>query len=105
MVQHYVDSRPIAFAEMAAALKGLLWFTRTHLHQPTTITLATDSRVVYHTLEKGTGLTLRLSAILQKLYVCTLYEIIKAGHALVVPTYAAKKYQVPWYFFAAHVGC
>jgi hypothetical protein len=26
MVQHYTDRRPIAFAEMAAALKGLLWF-------------------------------------------------------------------------------
>jgi ribonuclease HI len=84
MVQHYTDSRPIAFAEMAAALKGLLWFIRTQLRQPTTITLATDSSTVYYTLEKGTGLTLRSSAILQKLHVSVMYEIIKAGHALVV---------------------
>jgi hypothetical protein len=41
-VQHYVDSRPIAFAEMTEALKGLLWFIRTQLHQPTTITFITD---------------------------------------------------------------
>jgi hypothetical protein len=69
MVQHYVDSHPNAFAEMAEALKGLLWFIKTQLHQPTTITLITDFSTEYYTLQKGTALTLRSSAILQKLYV------------------------------------
>jgi hypothetical protein len=32
----------IAFAEMAAALKGLIWYMRT-LEEPTTVTLYTDS--------------------------------------------------------------
>jgi ribonuclease HI len=84
MAQHYTDHRPIAFAEMAAALKGLIWFMRNHLQQPTTITLATDSSTVYYILQKGTGLTLRSSEILQKLYVTMMYEQIKSGNALVV---------------------
>jgi hypothetical protein len=76
MVQHYTDSRNIAFAEMAAALKGLIWFMTVQLVQATTITLVTDSRNVYYTL--------RSSAILQQLYVKMLYLLIKSGHALVV---------------------
>jgi hypothetical protein len=82
-VQHYVDSRPIAFAEMAAALRGLIWYMQT-LHRPTTVTLCTDSSVVYYTLLKGRGLTLRSSAILQTLYCKMLLLKIKAGHALVL---------------------
>lgn len=66
VAQHYCDSRPIAFAEMATALKGLIWYMQYHLTRPTTITFYTDSSVVYATLVKGTGLTLRSSAILQQ---------------------------------------
>jgi hypothetical protein len=33
MVQHYTDARNIAFAEMVAALKGLIWTITTLLHQ------------------------------------------------------------------------
>jgi hypothetical protein len=38
MVYRYSDARPIAFAEMAAALQGLLWFFE-QLDQQTTVTL------------------------------------------------------------------
>jgi hypothetical protein len=48
------------------------------------ITLLTDSSVVAVTLLKGTGLTLRSSAILQTLYCTMLFYLIKAGHALLV---------------------
>jgi ribonuclease HI len=81
--QEFQDSRPIAFAEMAAALWGLLWCCQHCLTQPTTVTLHTDSSVVYHTIVKGGGLTLRSSALLQNLYI-KLYMIMnKAGHGLV----------------------
>lgn len=83
MVRHYDDVRPIAFAEMAAAIIGLLW-TFTLLQQPTNITLLTDSMVVYHTLSKGTGLTLRASRTLQKLYIKMCLIKIWTGHSLVV---------------------
>jgi ribonuclease HI len=84
LVQHFTTPRNIAWAEMAAALKGLIWCANSQLEQPTTLTLFTDSQVVYHTIVKGTGITLRSSPLLQDLYV-TLYMIFnKAGHSLVV---------------------
>jgi ribonuclease HI len=83
MVQFYSDHRPIAFAEMAAALLGLSWCIQQCLQQPTRITLHTDSMVVYHTLVKGSGWTLRSSALLQKLYVKMYILMNKAGHGLV----------------------
>jgi hypothetical protein len=71
MVQHYeyTDTRQIAFAEMAAALKGLIWRMTTLVQEPTTITLFSDSAIVYHTLVKGTGLTLRALSLLQQIFV------------------------------------
>jgi ribonuclease HI len=84
MVQHFMDSRQITVAEMAAALRGLQWCIQEHLTQPTNITLFTDSVVVYHTLVKGTGLTLRASSLLQDLFVNTWIMKNKAGHGLVV---------------------
>jgi hypothetical protein len=63
--QFYTDIRPIAFAEIAAAISGLLCLMRTQLRRPTTITLCTDSASVYYSLLKGAGLTLRSSPILQ----------------------------------------
>jgi hypothetical protein len=44
-VQHYTDARNIAYAEMAAALKGLIWVMTTILQEPTNITLYTDLSV------------------------------------------------------------
>jgi hypothetical protein len=68
---------------MAAVLKGAIRYMQT-LEQPTAVTLFTDSLVVYHTLVKGTGVTLRRSLILQQLY-ARLYQIkTQAGHGLVV---------------------
>jgi ribonuclease HI len=84
IVQHYTDSRDIAFAEMAAALKGLIWCMTSIVQEPTTITLFTDSSVVYYTLVKETGLTLRASSLLQDLFVHMWYLKNKAGHGLVV---------------------
>jgi hypothetical protein len=84
IVQHYTDTRTIAFTEMAAALRGLLWYIRDVLTEPTTITLYTDSSTVYYTLVKGTGLTLRASPLLQQLFVATWMNKNKAGHGLVV---------------------
>jgi ribonuclease HI len=81
--QQYTDHRPIAYAEMAAALKGLIWCIRHCLHQPTAITLHTDSTIVYHTIVKGGGWTLRSSALVQRLYVQMYIEMNKAGHSLV----------------------
>jgi ribonuclease HI len=82
IVQRYSDRRPIAYAEMAAALQGLLWIYQ-HLHEPTMVTLYTDSSVVYYTLVKGTGQTLCQSLRLQNLY-CNMFKIkIQAGHGLV----------------------
>jgi hypothetical protein len=36
------DVKPIAWAEMAAALVGLIWLMAQHLSQPATITLCID---------------------------------------------------------------
>jgi hypothetical protein len=83
IAQQYTDSRPIAFAEMAAALWGLLWCCQTCLHQPTVLTLHTDSSTVYHTIVKGGGWTPRSSALLQSLYIKMYFEMNKAGHSLV----------------------
>jgi ribonuclease HI len=82
LVQRFTDQRPIAYAEMAAALEGLLWLFR-NLTQPLAITLLTDSSVVYHTLVKGTGVTLRRSLRLQTLFVQAFCNKIQAGHGLV----------------------
>jgi hypothetical protein len=81
--QHFQDSRPIAFAEMAAALWGLMWCFRDCLRQPTALTLHTDSTIVYHTIVKGGGLILRSSALLQNLYIKMYILMNKAGHSLV----------------------
>jgi hypothetical protein len=83
LVSRYTDTRPIAFPEMAAALKGLIWYMRT-LDEPTTITLYTDSSIVYYFFVRGIGVTSRRSLILQQLYY-TMFKIkIQAGHGLVV---------------------
>jgi hypothetical protein len=68
LVQRFTSPRNIAWTEMAAALKGAIWCCTSHLDQPTTLTLFTDSQVVYHTIVKGTGVTLRSSPLLQDLY-------------------------------------
>jgi hypothetical protein len=82
MVQRYTDPRLLAYAEMAAAIQGLHWIF-SHLQQPTMVTLLTDSTIVYYTLVKGTGKTLRQSLRLQNLY-CTMWKIkIQAGHCLI----------------------
>jgi hypothetical protein len=81
--RHYEDVRPIAFAEMAAAIIGLHQFQHT-LRHPTTITLCTNSAVVYHTLLKGTGTTVRYSVLLQNLYIQYYMNKVKSGHGLVV---------------------
>jgi hypothetical protein len=83
MVRYYEDRRPIAFAEMAAAIVGLHQFQRT-LTALTTITLCMDSAVVYHTQNKGTGSTLRYSLLLKNLYVQRMINKLKSGHGLVV---------------------
>jgi hypothetical protein len=54
------------------------------LQEPTTITLYTDSSTVYHTLVKGTGLTLQASPLLQKIFVAMWIMKNKARHGLVV---------------------
>jgi ribonuclease HI len=70
---------------MAAAIKGLIWVFMTILQEPTTITFYTDSSIVFHTIVKGTGLTLRASLLLQRLFV-KMWEIKQnAGHGLLVP--------------------
>jgi hypothetical protein len=63
----YNGRKPIAFAELAAALVGLV-HTANDLLEPTTITLATDSSVVFYVLSTGKGSTLRQYKILQELY-------------------------------------
>jgi ribonuclease HI len=67
---------------MAAALEGLQWLF-SHLLQPHSITLLTDSTVVYYTLVKGTGVTLRRSLRLQNLFVNMFRNKVRAGHGLV----------------------
>jgi ribonuclease HI len=83
MVYQYPGARPIASAEMAAALKGLLWFFE-QLDQPTTVTLYTDSSAVFYSLVKGTGRTLRQSLRLQNLYVQMYKNKNWALHGLVI---------------------
>jgi hypothetical protein len=60
-------AQPIAVAEMAAALVGLHWYLQEMATQPTSVILYTDSSVVFHTLSRGTGLTLRTHDLLQNL--------------------------------------
>jgi hypothetical protein len=69
---------------MAAALRGFIWAYRDLLTEPTTLTLYTDSSVVFHTLVKGTGLTLRASPLLQNIFVKMWTIKEKAGHGLMV---------------------
>jgi hypothetical protein len=83
MYRSYEDERPIAFAETAAALVGLI-HTADRNHQATTITLATDSAVVYYILQTGKGLTLRRHKLLQELYITFFGIKSKRGHRLVV---------------------
>jgi hypothetical protein len=82
-LRQYEDRTPIAFAEMAAAMAGLVWLSQ-QLHQPTTITLATDSSIVYHSLCQGSGITLCQNPILKELYVTWLMNKMNTGHGLVV---------------------
>jgi hypothetical protein len=68
---------------MAAALKGAIWYMRS-LEHPTTVTLYTNSSIVFYLLVRATGVTLRRSLILQELYF-KMYTIkIQAVHGLVV---------------------
>jgi hypothetical protein len=45
LVQRFTSPRSIAWAEMAAALKGLIWCATSQVDQPTTLTLYTDLRL------------------------------------------------------------
>jgi hypothetical protein len=76
--------QPIAIAEMAAALVGLHWYAQKVLQEPTTVHLYTDSSVVYYSLSKGTGVTLRYTPVLQNLYIAWLLNKVYTGHGLVV---------------------
>jgi hypothetical protein len=67
LYRDYLDERPIAFAEIAAALVALI-HTAKSAHRATTITLATDSTVAYYVLITGKGKTIRNNVILQELY-------------------------------------
>jgi hypothetical protein len=80
-VQHYTDQQSIASVKMEEAFRRFIWYKR-QLSQPATLTLCTESAVVYYTLAKGTGLILRSLALFQTLY---FYKLLKlqAGHALV----------------------
>lgn len=78
LVQHYTDHRAIVWAEMAAALRGVIWATKSILQQPTSLTLHTDSTIV-----RGTGFTLRSSPLLQEMYIHMYVNLNKAGHSLV----------------------
>jgi ribonuclease HI len=84
MASHYYDRKPIAIAEMAAVLLGLSWAMTHQIEEPTTLTLATDSSVVYYSLLRGTGITLQHSPLLQELYVNMYRKKIKAGHGLAI---------------------
>jgi ribonuclease HI len=83
MYRAYEDEKPIAFAELAAALVGLI-HTANNQQEPTTITLATDSAIVYYVLMTEKGATLRRHKLLQELY--TTYFTIKSKrcHRLIV---------------------
>jgi ribonuclease HI len=69
---------------MAAALVGLHWYLQDVATQLTTVTLYTDSSVVFHTLSRGTGITLRNNVLLQNMYVAFLINKVYTGHGLVV---------------------
>jgi hypothetical protein len=75
--------RAIAWAEMLAGLEGVIWCCRRALQEPTTLTLFTDSSVVYATIVRGKGITLRASPLLQNRYFTMYQELTKAGHGLV----------------------
>jgi hypothetical protein len=82
LYRHYMDSRPIAFAEIEAALVALIHTAKSN-HRATTITTATDSAVAYYVLSTGKGKTLRMYEILQ-LYTTWFQIKSKRGHRLVV---------------------
>jgi hypothetical protein len=75
--------RQIAWAEMSAAIEGVIWCCQRALDQPTTITLFTDSMIVFATIVRGKGVTLRASPLLQNRYYVMYRELNKAGHGLV----------------------
>jgi hypothetical protein len=81
--RQYEGYKPIAFAETAVALVAVI-HTANKQTRPTTITLCTDSSVVYYILNTGKGATLRQNIFLQPLYVTFLIIKDKRGHRLVV---------------------
>jgi hypothetical protein len=68
LLWHYQQPEPIAFAEMAAELAALIWIW-SRMHNPTNVTLYTDSAVVCHTLRNGTGQLLWTHELLQNMYI------------------------------------
>jgi hypothetical protein len=80
VVRFYDDVEPIALAKMAAPLAGLIWITQQR-HQPTTVSLHTDSSVVCHSLVRGTGLNLRSHELF---YIRWLVNKLDSGHGLLV---------------------
>jgi hypothetical protein len=82
--RHLEPPQPIAVAEMAAALVDLHWYAQNVLQEPTTVHLYTDSSVVYYSLSRGTGVTLRYTPVLQNLYIAWLINKVYTGHGLVV---------------------
>jgi ribonuclease HI len=81
--QAFTDQLPIAAAELAAALFALIW-VGSRLRQPTAITIATDSTVVYYVLSTGKGYTMRHNQWLQSLYIRWFSIKIHRGHGLVM---------------------
>jgi hypothetical protein len=75
--------RQIAWAQMSAATERVIWCCDRALDQPTTITLYTDSMIVFATLVRGKGMTLRASTLLQDRYFVMYKGLNKAGHSLV----------------------
>jgi hypothetical protein len=65
--QPFTDQRPIAYAEMTAAIAGLNYVTQ-QFHQTTRFTLFTDSLIMYYTFTRGKGITRRQNQSLQWLY-------------------------------------
>lgn len=63
LYETFREALPIAEAEMAAALYGLLWKTRLY-RNPFRVTLYTDSSVVFYTRYTGKGYTLRSQQLL-----------------------------------------
>jgi len=80
--QQFTNRIPIARAEIAAALFALNW-AGSRLHQPSNITLATDSAVAY-TLSIGKGYTIRYDIWLQTLYMAWFSIKLNRGRGLVV---------------------